>query len=177
MSSDGGPETPRPTVSAMKVIASEPAIYGVVLVAGLVVIMNSSEKASWEILIKVVATLVAFWAAHVYASVVSHLGDHPDTETPIRSRLSGAMQHAIWRSSGMLLGGALPLGVLTLGALKLISDRSAIWGTLWAAVLILGCLGFIGVASWTRRVSAGLVGALITSLLGLALVGLKILVK
>lgn len=177
MSSDGGSATPRPTVLAIKIIASEPAIYGVVLVAGLVVVMSNSEKASWQILIKIVATLFAFWAAHVYAAVVANLGDHPDADTPVRTRLDGAARHAIRGSAGMLLGGLAPLVVLTLGALKLISDRSAIWGTLWAAVLILGILGFIGVASWTRRVSSGLIGALITSMLGLALAGLKFLVK
>lgn len=160
----------------LRLITSEPAIYGVVLVAGLVVIIGNSSDASWEVLVKVLATLVVFWVAHVYAFVVSHLGDAYD-DASAGSRLGGAFRHALAHSWGMLLAGLLPLVVLTLGALELVSDQYAIWGTLWAAVLLLGFLGFVGVVSWSRRTSSGLLGAVITSLIGLALVALKALVK
>lgn len=160
-----------------KFIVSEPAIHGVILVAGLVVILGNSEEASWDVLVKVIATLVVFWAAHVYAGAVAHLGDEYEGDTPWRTRAIRATRDALDHSWGMLLAGVIPLAVLTLGTLGLISDRNAIWGTLWVAVLILGILGWLGVASWSTRLRARLLGAVVTSLLGLALVLLKSLVK
>lgn len=155
---------------------SEPAIYGVVLVAGLVVIISDKADASWDVLIKVLATLIVFWLGHVYAAVVAHLGDAPDDGVTSRTRLGAATRNALLHSWGMLLAGIIPVSVLTLGVLKLLSDRDAIWGTLWAAVLVLGVLGWLGVASWSTRPANGLLGALLTSLLGLVLVALKWLV-
>lgn len=170
-------ETTSLSRSMLRRIVTEPAIYGVVLVAGLVVIIGNSADASWDVLVKVLATLVVFWIAHVYASVVAHLGDAYDDGTPARARLAAALHDALSHSWGMLLAGVIPLVVLTLGVTRLISDRNAIWGTLWAAVVLLGVLGWLGVASWSPRISRGLLGAVITSLLGLVLVALKALVK
>jgi len=163
--------------SIVKFIVSEPAIHGVILVAGLVVILGNSEEASWDVLVKVIATLVVFWAAHVYAGAVAHLGDEYEGDTPWRTRAVRATRDALDHSWGMLLAGVIPLVVLTLGTLNLLSDQNAIWGTLWVAVLILGILGWLGVASWSPRPQARLLGAVVTSLLGLALVVLKSLVK
>ena len=163
--------------SIVKFIVSEPAIHGVILVAGLVVILGNSEEASWDVLVKVVATLVVFWAAHVYASAVAHLGDEYEGDTPWRTRAVRATRDSLDHSWGMLLAGVIPLVVLTMGTLNLLSDQNAIWGTLWVAVLILGVLGWLGVASWSPRPQARFLGAVVTSLLGLALVVLKALVK
>ena len=163
--------------SIVKFIVSEPAIHGVILVAGLVVILGNSEEASWDVLVKVIATLVVFWAAHVYASAVAHLGDEYEGDTPWRTRAVRATRDSLDHSWGMLLAGVIPLVVLTMGTLNLLSDQNAIWGTLWVAVLILGVLGWLGVASWSPRPQARFLGAVVTSLLGLALVVLKALVK
>ena len=163
--------------SIVKFIVSEPAIHGVILVAGLVVILGNSEEASWDVLVKVIATLVVFWAAHVYAGAVAHLGDEYEGDTPWRTRAVRATRDSLDHSWGMLLAGVIPLVVLTMGTLNLLSDQNAIWGTLWVAVLILGILGWLGVASWSPRPQARLLGAVVTSLLGLALVVLKALVK
>jgi len=163
--------------SIVKFIVSEPAIHGVILVAGLVVILGNSEEASWDVLVKVIATLVVFWAAHVYAGAVAHLGDEYEGDTPWRTRAVRATRDSLDHSWGMLLAGVIPLVVLTMGTLNLLSDQNAIWGTLWVAVLILGVLGWLGVASWSPRPQARFLGAAVTSLLGLALVVLKALVK
>ncbi len=52
----------------VRTIATEPAIYGVVLVAGLVVVVGESAEASWDVFAKVFLTVLVFWAAHVYAA-------------------------------------------------------------------------------------------------------------
>ena len=163
--------------SIVTIIVSEPAIHGVILVAGLVVILGNSEEASWDVLVKVIATLVVFWAAHVYAGAVAHLGDEYEGDTPWRTRALRAVRDSLDHSWGMLLAGVIPVVVLTLGTLNLVSDQYAIWGTLWATVVVLGVLGWLGVASWTPLPQARILGAVITSLLGLLLVILKALVK
>jgi hypothetical protein len=163
--------------SIVTIIVSEPAIHGVILVAGLVVILGNSEEASWDVLVKVIATLVVFWAAHVYAGAVAHLGDEYEGDTPWRTRALRAVRDSLDHSWGMLLAGVIPVVVLTLGTLNLVSDQYAIWGTLWAAVVVLGVLGWLGVASWTPLPQARMLGGVITSLLGLLLVILKALVK
>jgi len=166
-----------PTVKGvMRHVVSEPTVHGVMLVAGLVVIVASSGVASGEVLVKVLATLVVFWIAHVYAGVVAHLGDHQDDPEPLPARVRLAVTDAVDHCWGMLLAGLIPLLVLTLGVFGLISDQNAIWATLWAAAGVLGVLGFLGVASWTPRTAPRVLGAAITTLLGIALIALKALV-
>jgi hypothetical protein len=156
--------------------SAEPAIYGVVLVAGLVVIIGDHEMASWQVLAKVLATLLVFWFAHMYAGIVAHLGERKGSRTPAYERLRDAARESFEHSWGMLLAGVIPAVVLALGVTKLISSSQAIWGTMAAAVVVLGALGWLGVASWTRRPGLRIFGAVVTSLLGAVLVGLKVLV-
>ena len=73
--------------SIVTIIVSEPAIHGVILVAGLVVILGNSEEASWDVLVKVIATLVVFWAAHV----VHHQSQCCNLTTALRQTGSGAL--------------------------------------------------------------------------------------
>lgn len=147
-----------------------------VLVAGLVVIVADGTDASWRVLVKVLATLVVFWLAHVYAGVVAHLGDAHDDTLPTTARLAAATRAALLHSRGMLLAGVIPAVVLALGVVRLISDGQAIWGTLWTAVAVLGALGWFGVATWSTLPGQRALGAVLTSLLGMVLVLLKALV-
>ncbi|NLG21610.1 MAG: hypothetical protein GX555_09320 [Actinomycetales bacterium] len=163
------------TSSTMRLV-SEPAIYGVVLVAGLVVVVSNSADASWDVLVKVLATLLVFWSAHVYAGAVSRLGGTFEQDAPTRARLGAAVGHGLTHSWGMLMAGLIPLVVLSLGVMGLVRDSVAIWGTLWTAVVVLGLLGWLSVASWSSRPVWGLVGAVITSALGVVLILLKAVV-
>jgi len=161
----------------MKLILSEPAIHGVVLGAGLLEILSSEALASWDVLVKVLGTLMVFWAAHVYAGTVAHLDDEYEGDTPARVRVVRAARVSIDHSWGLLLAGVIPLIVLTVGALGLVTDRNAIWGTLWLAVVVLGVLGWLGVSSWTRDTRSRVLGALTTATRGLGIVALKACVK
>ncbi len=160
----------------MKHLATEPAVYGVILVAGLVVIVADTAEASWDVLVKVLATVVVFWAAHLYAGVVAHLGDDHGRDTPVRARLAHAVQHTFEHSWGMLVAALIPASVLLLGVSNAVDDQVAIWGTLWTSVAVLGILGYFKVEPWTSRLWARFVSAGITSLLGLVLIGLKAVV-
>lgn len=177
----GRMSTTSPSPAAHRRLVNESAIYGVVLVAGLVVIIGTKVEGSWAVLVKVLATLGVFWASHVYAGIIAnlsepHLAPGEDLESRDPHRLGVAIRRSLDHSWGMLLAGVIPLVVLSLGVLKLLSDNHAIWGTLWTSVAVLAVLGWVGVTAWTKRPSRGLVGALVTSLLGLALVALKALV-
>lgn len=176
MKVEQGETTQRTLLGSVLRNVSESAIYGVVLVAGLVVILSDGADASWRVLVKVLATLLVFWLAHVYAAVVAHLGDEIEAALPTRQHLLTASRRAIADSWGMLVAAIIPVAILALGVSRLLNDSHAIWGTLWAAVLVLGVLGWLGVATWTTRASTRIAAALLTSLLGVALISLKVLV-
>lgn len=159
----------------MKHYESEAAIYGVVLVAGLVVIMANRADASWDVLVKIVATVAVFWAAHIYAGIVANL-DTAHADPAGGSRLLAATRHSVGQSWGMLVAALIPVVMLMLGVAQVLSDEVAIWGTLWVAVGVLGALGYLKVASWAGPISLRIASALITSLFGLGLILLKALI-
>lgn len=155
-------------------LLSESAIYGVVTVSGLLVIVaNQSDSGTTEALFKVIATVLVFWLAHVYAGTVAHLGDPHEEGEPSSARVVRALKHSMAHSGGMLLVTLVPALMLTLGAFGLVSHTMAIWGTLWLDVALLGVLGYFGVAGWTSKQWPRLVGALLTATLGVALILLK----
>lgn len=155
-------------------LSSESAVYGVVTISGLLVIVaNQSDAGTTDALVKVLATIVVFWLAHVYAGTVAHLGDAHDFEQLSRDRFLRALGKSLAHSWGMLLVALVPAIMLTLGVLGLLSHEAAIWATLWLDVALLGVLGYFGVAGWTRRLWPRLVGAAVTAALGVVLILLK----
>lgn len=157
----------------MRNLSTESAIYGVVLVAGLVMIVGESVETSWEVFAKVCATVVVFWAAHVYAGIVAHLGDELGSAVPLRQRIWSAARVAAAHSWGMLLAAVLPLFVLLLGHGTILDDESAVWGALWLCVMLLGVFGYAKVAAWTTNLWLRLASGGITAALGVVLVVLK----
>ncbi len=157
----------------MKDLATEPAVYGVVLVAGLVVVSGESTEAPLDVLVKVAATVVVFWAAHVYAGVIARLGDEHQPGVRVRTRLASALRRALDHSWGILGAVVVPLLVLLLGVVDVLTHSQAVWGTLWVSVLLLGVLGYYKVANWAGRGWVRLASAAATSTLGLALILLK----
>jgi hypothetical protein len=154
--------------------ASESAVYGVVLVSGLLVIVaNQNEASASEVLVKVLGTCLVFWLAHLYAGTVAHLGDHHDEEFSERERLLRAVRHAVEHSWGMLGATIVPALILGLGAAGVITHANAIWGTLWVDVAILAVLGYLGVSRWTPAIWVRLLGGLGTAALGVVLIFLK----
>lgn len=67
----------------------------------------------------------------------------------------------------------LPAVMQTLSVLGLVSHGTAILGTLWLDVMLLGVLGVLGhfgVAGWTRKLGPRLTGAALTAALGVVLI-------
>jgi len=163
--------------AAVTQLASESAVHGVVLISGLLVIVAvRPDSVERGVLVKVLATVLVFWLAHVYAGAVVHLGDHLEDGASARVRLWRAVRYSVNHSWGMLGAALLPAVLLGLGAAGLLAWEIAIWGTLWADVAILGLIGYVVVARWTPRFSSRLVGAASTALLGIVLIVLKALI-
>jgi hypothetical protein len=147
------------------------AIYGQILVTSLVgALSEDSEIEAGYILVSVVATMLIFWLAHVYAEAMS--------------RGLEAGRHLGWAEIRGLAAGEWPLVqaafptaiVLALGAIGAFSTETAVDLAIAVGVVALFSWGLaIGRASgssWT----ASLFGAAISASFGLVVVGLKALV-
>lgn len=149
--------------------ATEQAVYGVLLVAGLIVVSGLHASSSLEVLITVVFTVLVFWLAHVYAGALARHGVRDGQQVGVRESVRASLR----ASAGLLVSALVPCAVLLLGTLRVVPDRLAEWAALWVCVAILGVLGFVG---FRRRGASPLmcvVGALSTAAFGALMALLK----
>jgi len=152
--------------------ATEEAVYGVLLVAGMIVVAGSYGGSSWTVFVTVIVTVVVFWLAHLYAGTVAHHGLDHERVVGLRE----AFRHALRRSSGLLASALIPSFILLLGATEAVKDQTALWLALWSGVVVLAVLGWI---AFTRRGAAWpirLAGSLTTAAFGLAMILAKALI-
>lgn len=157
------PEFPAVT----RLLVSEEAVYGLILVSGMIVVSNSVVGTSLNALATVVVTVLVFFAAHVYAGTLARMVATGGRDK--RACFLAAVRH----SEGMLLISLLPIAILLLGVSRLVDDDLAIWGALSVDTLALGVLGWLAVSKWTRRFWPRLLSALITAGFGAAITALK----
>jgi hypothetical protein len=153
----------------IRAILSESAIYGVLVVSAMIVVTGRKSETSWELFVTVLSTILVFWVAHVFAVVVSNLGLAIGGDKTFGALLLYGIRH----SSGLLLGASIPLAIILLGAIGVLADATAIWAALGIDIVILGVIGFIAVARMTPNPWARAAGVVVTSLLGVIIVGLK----
>lgn len=156
----------RPAVA--RVLQSEEAIYGLILVSGMIVVSNSIVGTSANALLTVVITVLVFFMAHVYAGTLARLAA-TDGAAGFAPSLRGSARHSL----GMLVAAVPPLLILLLGTLRVFDDESAIWAALIVDTVLLAALGWFAVARWTRSVWPRMLSALITAAFGLVLVAMK----
>lgn len=154
-----------------RALMSEEAIYGLILVSGMIVVSGSATGSSFNALMTVLITVLVFFTAHVYAGTLGRLAV-TDGEAGLRKSLGGALK----QSSGMLLAALAPLVVLFLGTSRVIDDDTAIWTALLVDAVLLGILGWIAVARWSHHWYARLFGALLTAAFGGIIILLKALI-
>lgn len=150
---------------------TEQSVYGIVLVSGLLLLADEKSENSWNSFFLVVATVLIFWAAHVFAAFVAHprflSGDH--------SSLGTILGHALRQERGLLVAALIPCGILLLGSTGLLDDQTAIELALWSGVGILAVLGYVAFSragyGWVGRV----VGTVITMSFGIMLIIAKAL--
>jgi len=149
-------------------LMTEESIYGLILISGMILVSGTHNDASWKVLITVIVTVLVFWLAHVYAGTLARFSGKLGG-----GNLNRAIKESILKSRGLLVSAILPIGVLSLGALDVLSDYQAIWGALWANTLVLGVLGWVGVARWSSNVWWRLASAITTALFGGFVIVLK----
>ncbi|MCT9819632.1 hypothetical protein N3K63_04950 [Microbacterium sp. W1N] len=152
--------------------ATEQAIYGVLLVAGLIVVASLHASSSLDVLTVVVFTVLVFWLAHVYAGAVARHGVHEGRTIGIRDSLRAAVRD----SMGLLVAALLPCALLLLGTLRVVPDALAGWVALWSCVAILGVLGYVAFRRRGAPMAVRLLGAATTAGFGALMALLKAIV-
>lgn len=146
-------------------------IYGTILVLAVVVAgAKAFPNEPGHVAVLVLVTAAVFWLAHVYAHGLAH-------SVAEDRHLSRADLKHIARREGSLVESALPPAVaLLLGALEIVSAKTAVW---LAIALGLGVLAAQGLTfARVERLGWATTALVVTANLGLgvALVALKVLV-
>jgi hypothetical protein len=165
----GRPPPRKPNALVRATFVTEESVYGVILVSGMIVVSGGHGESSWTVFWTVIATVIVFWAAHLYAGTVAHHGLDHERVVGLREAFRGSFR----RSLGLLASALIPSSILLLGATKAVPDSLALWTALWSGVAVLAVLGFIAFrrrgASWPMQI----VGALVTAGFGVAMIVLK----
>jgi hypothetical protein len=146
-------------------------VYGtIVVLATLATGAEAYEHDLWRLASLAASTVLVLWIAHVYAH---GLGESVE----VGRRLSVAeLTSVAGREFSILLAAVLPLGAIALGAAGVLKSSTAIWLALGVGVVTLGAQG-LRYARLEHLTPAGtIVSVALNLLLGLVIVGLKILV-
>ncbi|WP_248152595.1 hypothetical protein [Microbacterium aoyamense] len=154
--------------SVTRVLQSEEAVYGLILVSGMIVVSGSATGSSINAFLTVVVTVIVFFLAHIFAGSLARLA-----ATEGAAGFWPSVRASVRHSVGMLVATVPALVILLLGATKAVDDDTAIWTALIFDAVLLGLLGWFAVARWTTRVWPRFVSAIVTSAFGFILVALK----
>jgi positive regulator of sigma E activity len=148
--------------------SGEHGVYGIVLVTALIAV-GWNDDTDLEVLLFVVGTVLVFWLAHIYASVVASRAAAPPV--PLRTALSDGIRHTY----GMLVAMLIPALLLSLGALGIVEEYTAYFLALGSGIVLLALIGYANAArngsTWGWR----LAGIASTTLLGALVIGLSII--
>jgi hypothetical protein len=153
-------------------LVTSDAVYGVILYAALIAVVSTSHTHPLEVFLVSFASLVVFWAAHVYAGTIANHGVQDGEETPIRRAFREAVGHA----SGMLYAAVLPSIPLILGVAGLLKDDDAVDLSLVVVVVQLGLMGYQSFAQRKSKIVVRIFGAIGTALFGLLMIILNTIV-
>jgi hypothetical protein len=150
---------------------TEAAIYGTILVSGLIAVSSAHDETSLIALITVVVTVIVFWAAHVYAGAVARLGERSDADARIGVRQS--LRASLHHSLGMLTSASIPVLILVAGTTRVIPDALANELALWSGTIILAFLGYVAFLRRGSTFMTRIIGALSTASFGVIFILLK----
>ena len=149
--------------------SSTGGIYGLIVVAGVIVVTRNLTGSSLDALLAVVGTLLVFFAAHTYAATLAAMS-HQKQSFP------DALRHGAAESVGMIVVGLIPVLVLLLGVLGMMRPMDVVWLALLVDVVLLGFLGWGVTAARLPGTWARVGGALLTAGFGGILIALKALI-
>ena len=147
-------------------------IYGTIIVLAVVVAgARAYEHEAGHIAGLVAVTVLVFWLAHVYSHALAHAVAQDE-------HLSLAELRRIARREASILEAAVPpLVALLIGALGIVSTEVAVWSAVVLGLVVLFAQG-LTFARVERLGRLGTLAVVAANLgLGVALVGLKLLVS
>jgi hypothetical protein len=147
-------------------------IYGTIIVLAVVVAgARAYEHEAGHIAGLVAVTVLVFWLAHVYAHALAHSVAHDEHLSLVELR---RIAH---REASILEAAVPPLAALLLGALGIVSTSTAVWIAVALGLVVL-CAQGLTFARAERLGRLGTLAVVAANLgLGVALVGLKLLVS
>jgi len=152
--------------SVRREFATAESVYGTILVAGLILAISSHEEPSLGVFWGTIATVLVFWAAHVYAATVAYHGDDGGEIVTLGAAFRRALRH----SNGLIVAAVIPLIPIYLGVIDVLDDDDAVDYALWSAVLILGVLGYLAFHERGSRIWVRIVGAIGTAFFGIVII-------
>jgi hypothetical protein len=146
-------------------------VYGTIVVLAVIVAgAKAYPREPGHVAILVVVTTLVFWLAHVYSHALAHSVSRDE-------HLSFAEVRNIARHEAAIVeAAALPLAPLLLGALGILSARTAGWTALGVGLAVLGTEGLVFARAERLRPLATFGVVALNLGLGLVLVALKVIV-
>jgi hypothetical protein len=146
------------------------AVYGSIVAAALLAGFHEEHVGARTALLTLLSTMGVFWLAHVWSTVVGeriHQGRH------FTMRQAGEIGRGEWP---LMEATFVPALALLLGWAGVLADRAALTLALVVCIVQLFGWGFVvGRRAYDRRLPALLTG-LVDGALGLALVGLELVI-
>src|SRR5262245_25891721 len=90
------------------------AAYGAIVVTAAITAAGSHDERPWAVLVKVSATLVVFWLAHVHSALIEERFKNPDES------VVAAAWNAVLHELVMLEIAAAPIAFLVAGTLGVV---------------------------------------------------------
>jgi hypothetical protein len=144
-------------------------IYGTVVVMAVIAAGSQGDDTDpWRLAVFVAGTVLALWVAHFYAHALS------DSLVAERRLSLVELGKLARRESSVPLAAVAPVGALTLGALEVVGEQSAIRLALGIGVATLAALGLRYARLERLGRTATLVAVAINLALGLSIVALEV---
>jgi hypothetical protein len=143
-------------------------IYGTIISSAVIAVADDDDS-DFDVFVVTIATMLVFWAAHVFAIAVANHGKRDGKIIGIGQAFGDGVHH----SKGLLYASIVPLLFLILGSTGVLDEDTAYLVALVVGMVVLGILGWMAFAdrgsSWPVR----LLGGVGTALFGLVIIVFK----
>jgi hypothetical protein len=147
-------------------------VYGTIVVLGILAAGAESPSIdAWELDVLMSGTVIVLWIAHVYAHGIA---ESVRAGTPLDGE---ALEALARREVSIVLAAVGPAIALLLGAVGVLGDENAVWLALAISLVTLALQGLRYARATALRGRETLVIVAINVMLGLVIVGLKVLVE
>jgi hypothetical protein len=147
-------------------------VYGTIVVLGILAAGAESPSIdAWELDVLMTGTVIVLWMAHVYAHGIA---ESVRAGTPLDPE---GLQALARREVSIVLAAIGPAIALLLGAVGVLGDENSVWLALAISLVTLALQGLRYARATALRGRETLVIVAINVMLGLVIVGLKVLVE